>query len=701
MLKKSFLTLLSLFAGSLAIGEEKILEEAEIVVTATKTNRKTFELPYSVQKITREELLHRRLSRDFTQIFKEEGLNVQKTSNGQGSPYLRGFTGFRTLMMVDGIRLNNATFRDGPNQYWGTVDPLSLEAIEVVRGPASVLHGSDAIGGAVNALSINPEKDRVFSGRIYTRVSSAEHSNIERLEASGMLNDDLHYIIGLSRKEYGDIDAGGGTRDGSGRQFATGYDEKGDYDLKFVTDLSDSSRLILAHQRVFQEGAHRSHKSIFGKSWHGSTVGSDLHRVLDQKRELSYARLKLSPPSSAFEEIEITLSHHLQQEFQDRLRSNLRTELTDTRVQTWGLQGKVEQDLDLGYLSWGFDFYRDNIDSHFRDYNANGSLRSMRPRGPVADNTTYSLLGLFIQDEIDKGDWSFIPGMRYTMADIEADKVDEDPTDTTPFGRVSKRFEKVTGSFRVLHRENDDLRTYFGLSQGFRAPNASDFTRFDTARSNEIQTPTESLDPESFVVAEIGLKLDGDSGSAEAAYFYTWIDDLIMRRPTGKTVSGSQEVKAANAGEGFVEGFEIRGNYHVNPMIDLFGDFTWNRGRTDDFTSSSTDSKDEVHLSRVAPKNGALGLRYKKDDKWWIEAQGRFTRKQNRLAPRDVTDTQRIPPGGTPGYNIYTLRAFWKIREDFKLSATLDNLTDKAYRVHGSGQNEPGRNLILALETTF
>jgi len=84
------------------------------------------------------------------------GVMVQKTGHGQGSPYIRGFTGFRTLLMIDGIRLNNAVFRDGPNQYWNTVDPFSIERLEVVKGPSSVLYGSDAIGGTVNVITRGP-----------------------------------------------------------------------------------------------------------------------------------------------------------------------------------------------------------------------------------------------------------------------------------------------------------------------------------------------------------------------------------------------------------------------------------------------------------------------------------------------------------------------------------------------------------------
>jgi hemoglobin/transferrin/lactoferrin receptor protein len=129
----------------------------EVVVTATARRESIFDLPYSVESLNAEELFSRRQVRSVPEALREvAGVMVQKTSHGQGSPYVRGFTGFRTLMLVDGVRLNNSVMREGPNQYWNTIDPLGLEEIEVVRGSVSVLYGSDAVGGTVQAITRQP-----------------------------------------------------------------------------------------------------------------------------------------------------------------------------------------------------------------------------------------------------------------------------------------------------------------------------------------------------------------------------------------------------------------------------------------------------------------------------------------------------------------------------------------------------------------
>ena len=118
-----------------------------VISTATRTPKTNFEAPYIVDSLLSDELANRSV-RSLPEAFEQTpGVLVQKTAHGQGSPFIRGFTAYHNLLLIDGIRLNNAVFRSGPNQYWNTVDSQGLSGIELVKSQGSVIYGSDAVGG--------------------------------------------------------------------------------------------------------------------------------------------------------------------------------------------------------------------------------------------------------------------------------------------------------------------------------------------------------------------------------------------------------------------------------------------------------------------------------------------------------------------------------------------------------------------------
>ena len=204
----------------------------EVVVTARKVEEPIFITPHSVEVIDSNRIKIASF-RSTPDIFREvPGAMVQKTAYGQGSPYLRGFTGFRNLFMIDGIRLNNSVFRDGPNQYWSTVDAGTIERLEVVRGPASVLYGSDAIGGTVNVITRRPRayaEGQELAGDLYYRYATAENSNIGRATADIALSERGGLLLSGSVKDFGDIESG------AGKLPNTGYDEwDGDVKLEYA-----------------------------------------------------------------------------------------------------------------------------------------------------------------------------------------------------------------------------------------------------------------------------------------------------------------------------------------------------------------------------------------------------------------------------------------------------------------------------------
>ena len=126
-----------------------------IIVSASRFQSRKFTSPFSTSSIN-SDVLKETFPRSTPESLMGNGAWVQKTNHGGGSPFIRGLTGYHTLLMIDGIRLNNATFRSGPNQYLNTVDPLTLSNIEIIRSTGSVQYGSDALGGTDHFFTKSP-----------------------------------------------------------------------------------------------------------------------------------------------------------------------------------------------------------------------------------------------------------------------------------------------------------------------------------------------------------------------------------------------------------------------------------------------------------------------------------------------------------------------------------------------------------------
>jgi hemoglobin/transferrin/lactoferrin receptor protein len=295
-----------------------------------------------------------------------------------------------------------------------------------------------------------------------------------------------------------------------------------------------------------------------------------------------------------------------------------------------------------------------------------------------------------------------ILGARYTYAKAQADKVDPNPADLTVFDPLDRSFDAFTASLRVRLDVTSSWNFFGGVSQGFRAPNLSDFTSFELARSGELETPAPNLDPEYYVSFEIGTKADIKAINAAlyAAYYYTLIDDQIVRYPTGRLVDGLTEVTRANVGDGFIQGVEFGAEWKFYPGFTLYGNLAWTEGEVDTFV---TDRLLEARpASRIEPLTGMVGLRWaSQDGKWWLEGAATWARHQDRLSPGDIADTQRIPPGGTRAYQVYTVRGGWNPCRHLKFFAACENITDEDYRYLGSGTNEAGVNGVFGGQVLF
>ncbi|MFC1497482.1 TonB-dependent receptor [Verrucomicrobiota bacterium] len=697
-MNKRICILISLLALNTSAAE--VVDREEIVVTATRDECLLQSAPYYGDILDDDMLRTEKAVRTVPEALKyQTGTFIQKTGHGQGSPYIRGFTGFRNLLMIDGIRLNNSIFRDGPNQYWNTVDALGLNRLESVRGPFSVLYGSDAVGGTVNAITrgaVNLRPGSTWDKRLYYRYADAENSNIGRFESIGVVSDNLILSLGYTFKDFSDLVGGNDV----GIQKKTGYYEQ-DWDAKLEYFLSDDTWLTFAHQCVDLNNAWRTHKTIYGIDWEGLSVGKEFFRILDQDRKLTYLQYHQHNMDGFCDEIHAGVSHHLQEEKRDRLRTPGRHDVQGFDVNTAGAFVQFKSLSPVGELIYGTEYYHDEVNSFKDTLNADGTIKSSSIQGPVGDDATYDMLGIYLQDNITVADpVSVLLGCRYDYAAANADSV-EDPN-TGDEIQISDDWGSVVGSGRVLYHLNNrkSCNLFAGISQGFRAPNLSDLTRLDSARTDEIETPSPDLDPEKFVSYEIGMKTDGKELSGQLAYFYTDIQDMIVRTPTGRMIEEEYEVTKRNAGDGYVQGIELSAQYTLPASLKAFGAFTWMDGKVETYPTSDPVLVEE-YIDRLMPPTGRVGLRWDMNKKYWLEGSCTIAAKADKLSTRDKSDTSRIPPGGTPGYTAYDLRAGYNVSKDVTISAAVENITDEDYRVHGSGVNEPGQNIIVTTDWVF
>lgn len=668
-----------------------------VLVTATRHSAEPFDLPYRVSVPDPETRRSARVLQDALKA--QPGIVVQRTSYGQSSPFLRNLTGYHTLLLINGIRFNNSIWRFGPNEYWGTVDGLSLDQLEVVMGPSSVLYGSDAVGGTVNAVPLRRQiyGETSFDQRAFVRYSSAENSLLVRGELSGNLGDVFGFVVGVTGGSFDDLEAGGDVD----TQKGTGYSElfgDGSFDFR----LDDHWTLGLLTQSSWLNGIGRQHRTASGVSYHGTVIGNDRRHDLDFERHLNAISLEGEELDGFFDRAVLRLSWQELEEHLDRIRNNGAREKQGFDVTTLGIGLELTSNTVIGRLTYGADYYRDDVDSYRKNYNAAGTLTSAAIQGPVGDEGTYDLLGVFVQDEIAITDsLGLILGARFTYAAAEADRV-QDPQNSSNEIELDDDWTNLVGSARLLYEACAGLHLYGGASQAFRAPNLSDLTRFDIAQANELEVPTPDLDPEHFLTLEVGAKVQTSSLDADLTYFYTVIDDLIIRSPTG-AVSGTNAIVAkSNEGDGHLQGIEFRARYEFDENWSARGTFFWTDGQLDAFPTSDPASKQRDVFTRLAPIQGSLGVRWQTSDgAFYVQPSALIVDKQERLSSSDQRDTQRIPPGGSPGYTIWNLEMGYHFDESKHVFLSVENLGDKNYRVHGSGTQEAGLNFVLGFDLKF
>lgn len=680
-----------------------------IVVTASRLEQEDDKVPYAIEKISSTELDQSK-RRTLPEAFQyTPGVLVQKTATGHGSPFIRGFTGRQNLLLVDGIRMNNSTWRSGPIQYWNTVDSYALDRMELIKSQGSVIYGSDAIGGTLNAFTkssnFREQEDGTFfthGAAQYEYRSNGEGGHVARLENSIGVGGRYGLHVGITRKDFGDIEDSA-----VGLMKGTGYEENA-FDLRFDAAIAQDTTLTFASQYVDQDDISRWHRTLNNLGWtHGDHVAAPGRWVandFDQERSLTYLRIEqeIADQGSWLNKWTATLSYQTSRdsEYQDRRpslaalpTSSNYQQRQDADVNTYGFDLTLESQWGVGTFMYGVDFYHDDVET-VASRNGGAGWADRPGARPVADDATYDLLGAFGQYSWTSWQrWEISAGARFTYARAAwgAYRAGGSAVDTS--GESS--WTDLSGSVRVSYELKQDWSLYGGISQSFRAPNLSDLTGNSASMSGLDQQGSPDVDPEKYITYELGTRGQiTDSVTAQGSIFYSMSEDSAI----STYVDGSSTF-VVNADDSYIYGVEGELAWQINDQWLLSGYAAWQEGKTtNDFRTPA-----ERWQTRLLPFTAAAALRWTATSQaYWIEGRVTGAVAADRIHAADqAADNQRIPTNGTPAYLVPAIYAGWKATDNLELSLGLENISDSDYRVHGSGNNEAGFNAILGAKVTW
>lgn len=629
------------------------------------------------------------------------GVHVQQTSAGQGAVILRGLVGNQVLLLVDGIPLNNGTYRDGPGQYMATIDPETIERIEVIRGPASVMYGSDAQGGVVNLIT-KPHPELADNGvRFAATASSADMGGRGRLSAA-LSRGSWRLSLGGTAQSVGDLRAGGGL----GPQDPTGFDAFGG-DIALEFEPSPAHSLTLTAQHFEMRDVPRYDRYV---TFRAPTPGRDYEHTFDpQTRQLAYVRYVRTSEGGALSRLEVTASLSTQREVRNRVR--LKDDRPDDTRRHWDDRVYTPGASIVGFsmptllgmplsLTWGGEFYHDQVSSSgYEEDLATGARtelvrqtdRGATPTGNFPNGANADRMGVFLAAEAEMGSHLIVTaGGRFSRFRNEAD------VGTAFGGSVENVSSDLTGQFGLVAAPAPAWRVAVRLAEGFRAPNLYDLTRVGPVPGG-VSLPNPDARPERSVSLDLSLRHFGPSGVVDVTLYYTRIRDFIDRAPgtfQGDTLypplSGERVFQGLNVGTARVRGIEAEAVKRFG-SIDLRANVQYTHGEQD-VAGGATEP-----MSKIPPLSGTATLRWTRAARGpWVEYLFRWATRQTRLGARDLRDS-RIPEGGTPGFAVHGIRAGTTLASDLSVTAGLENLTDELYRTHASGVDGPGRHVWVGL----
>jgi hemoglobin/transferrin/lactoferrin receptor protein len=744
--KKSLVLLISAACSTAMAAESKALKD--VVVTATRTETETDRIPATVTSINRE-TLDRRLPADETDLFKDEAdiaFARDLRRHGATRINIRGIDDNRVVQMVDGIRLGDYYNGGGPTNFTLSASPTAmpdfLKRVEIVRGATSSLYGSDAIGGVVGYVTLDPGdllQDGAGSGfRVRAGYNGANSSFSQTLlgalRSEGPLPSEL--LLGYSHAQ--------------GKAFKNqGSDDSTSANRSTPNPLRSEDHGLLAKLIVRPAAGHKLSATLEGRDQSVESdvlrLSSSLPRVTAMNGDDNTRRVRGSlewehtPADMALYDRLTTRIYHQDAEtrnYNEQRRTNTSAGCSAVTAganncfiessfsvdqKSTGASLQLEKMMKTGplghFLTYGADLRRVSIeelrDSTILNQTTGTSSKSLAGENyPLRDfaNGKTDTLGLFVQDEISglAGDrLTLTPGLRYDRTHLkpEVDPLAQSVLTLNGRSAVEQTHSSLSPKLGAIWRFDPVVSAFGQLTRGFRAPNYNEVNGVfrNTSQGYGI-TPNPDLKPETSVGLELGLRINsGKMRSQFSVYdnhYKDFIESVRYACPgSPNCISGTNSTyMSTNLSQVRIYGAEARTRWDFAPG--------WSSGATVAYAHGSNSESGQA-LNSVDPMRLAANLA-RDFGRWGGEARLRAASRKGR------TDDTSGSWFHTPGYAVTDLSVWWKLDRKLQLTLALNNVFDKKYWLWSDIRqadannpvgvdfySQPGRTVSLALQSDF
>lgn len=673
---------------------------------------------------------------------------IQKSQMGGGSPVIRGFEANKVLIVVDGVRMNNAIYRNGHLQNAITIDNNMLERVEVIYGPAAVIYGSDALGGVMSFTSKRPrlafgDNEEVFEGNAFVRFSSANKERTGHFDFTfgGRKWSSLSSVTVASfddlrtgsknSPEY--IDFGRrffyvdriNNQDSVVRnsdplvQVGTGYNQidvlqkilfQANKNLNFLANVqystsSDVPRYDeLANATVNMVDGIRYESFKFAEWYYGP-----------QKRFLSSLTMEYKPMDNRlFNSLSvITAYQKIDEDRISRRLGRVTRAYEEEDVHVASLNIDFAKDIKSTFKKrkeekrflYGLEANYNRVDSKAYDENIiTGEINNNGiTRYPDGGSDMTMMAAYLSYRQHFRGKFNMTAGVRYSYVALQSRFVDTTNIQL-PYSEINSNLGALTGSLSMVWEAGKNWYINAIASTAFRSPNVDDFGKI-RAKDDYIVIPNPDLSSEYAINGELGItkkiETKNRSHSISGTAFYTYLFDAIVRDFT--TLNGSDSLLYygdyymtqwnTNAGTAYIYGISGNVSFELSDH--------WKLKSTINYVKGWNTSENEP-LAHISPLYGQTTLSYSTD-----KFQFRFLTRYNgwkKAADFDYEGTDNLTQAtadGSPAW--YTLNTYmsYNLNESMFLTLAFENILDTHYRSFSSGVSAPGRNVAVSLRTKF